>query len=59
MGQRSSTTYDEVSNIASVTDFNNDTIEYDYDSLNRMIVKRFPDTTAVEYSYRIQLRRQR
>jgi large repetitive protein len=39
--QRSITTYDEVGNVKTVTDFNGDTITYNYDAENRLESKQF------------------
>jgi large repetitive protein len=39
--QRSITTYDEVGNVKTVTDFNGDTITYNYDAENRLTSKQF------------------
>ncbi|MEG4364103.1 hypothetical protein Q5692_21580 [Microcoleus sp. C2C3] len=41
LNQRSVTTYDEVGNVKTVTDFNGDTITYGYDAENRLTSKQF------------------
>jgi YD repeat-containing protein len=41
LNQRSSTTYDAVGNVETVTDFNGDKITYKYDAENRLISKEF------------------
>ena len=49
LGQRSTTTYDAVGNVASTTDFNGQTITDDYDVDNRLMAQHFPDGTATTY----------
>ncbi|MFB8796567.1 MAG: RHS repeat-associated core domain-containing protein, partial [Microcoleus sp.] len=41
LNQRSSTTYDEVGNVKTVTDFNGNKITYTYDAENRLSSKQF------------------
>uniref|UniRef100_UPI00201224AD RHS repeat-associated core domain-containing protein n=1 Tax=Argonema antarcticum TaxID=2942763 RepID=UPI00201224AD len=41
LGQKSYTTYDAVGNIYTTTDFNGDSISYQYDAQNRLIKKEF------------------
>jgi YD repeat-containing protein len=52
--QRSITTYDEVGNVKTVTDFNGDTITYNYDAENRLSSKLFAPgsgETPVTFTY--------
>ncbi|MCC3595807.1 MULTISPECIES: putative Ig domain-containing protein [unclassified Microcoleus] len=52
--QRSVTTYDEVGNVKTVTDFNGDTITYGYDAENRLSSKQFAPgsgETPVTFTY--------
>ncbi|WP_325315987.1 RHS repeat-associated core domain-containing protein [Microcoleus sp. PH2017_28_MFU_U_A] len=52
--QRSVTTYDEVGNVKTVTDFNGDTITYGYDAKNRLSSKQFAPgsgETPVTFTY--------
>jgi RHS repeat-associated protein len=49
--QRSNTVYDAVGNVQTYTDFNRNTITYQYDSLNWMTSKQFQDGAKVTYTY--------
>lgn len=44
-------TYDAVGNVQTYTDFNRNTITYQYDPLNWMISKQFQDESKVRYTY--------
>jgi RHS repeat-associated protein len=48
---RSTTQYDADGNVISATDYNGSTITYTYDERNRLLVKTYPDSTSVQYSY--------
>jgi len=51
LGMRSTTTYNPVGNIQSMTDFNGATTLYRYDEQNRLKQKSFADGSQVVYSY--------
>jgi RHS repeat-associated protein len=53
LGQRSVTVYDPAGNVASATDFNGNTISFEYDLNNRLIDKHLPDGTSVHFSYTV------
>jgi RHS repeat-associated protein len=44
-------TYDEVGNLLSTTDFNGETIHFEYDVRNRLLSRIFPDNSRVAYTY--------
>ena len=43
--------YDAVGNIKSITDFNGNTVTFEYDDNDRIIAKIFPDGTKEEFTY--------
>ena len=51
MLQRSTTAYNDNGTVLSTTDFNGDTITYEYDTNNRLTGKRLPDGTSFTFTY--------
>nr|WP_275994356.1 RHS repeat-associated core domain-containing protein [Argonema antarcticum] len=47
LGKKSYTTYDAVGNIYTTTDFNGDSISYQYDEQNRLIKKEFSTASGI------------
>ncbi|MGD2183420.1 RHS repeat-associated core domain-containing protein [Lusitaniella coriacea] len=50
-GERSVTTYDEVGNVATVTDFEGKTIQFVYDEQNRLETKDLPNPDDIDIRY--------
>jgi RHS repeat-associated protein len=51
-GKKSIITYNDVENTVSITDFNGDTVEYDYDEIGKLKSKTFGDVT-VSHRYEV------
>ncbi|MEW6428017.1 MAG: RHS repeat-associated core domain-containing protein [Thermodesulfobacteriota bacterium] len=51
LGKTLAWTYDAVGNIATKTDYQNETTEYQYDSANRLVAERNPAYLQVSYHY--------
>jgi YD repeat-containing protein len=58
LGQRSITAFNPVGDVASATDFNGHTIQFQYDANHRLTRKQFPDNSSVAFAYTPTGRRQ-
>jgi YD repeat-containing protein len=51
LGQRSESVYDAVGNVSETIDFNGSVIQYHYDEQDRLVSKKYPDSTILQFTY--------